>query len=177
VHLLLDVPSDLASSRVMQAIKGKARPRITSCRIGASCARRSGARHLWARGYLVATSSNVTDEVIDEYIRLQGAEPQDEERFRITESEPASCGVGPLVDAKPSPLGQGPDRSLRRGCWRCRTNLNAWCSSSKRLAVSNESYRACSPTRGCAVDTQYETEFDTVLGDTVLLLSPDKRLS
>ena len=43
-------------------------------------------RHLWARGYFVATSGNVTDQVIAEYIRLQGAEPQDEERFRITES-------------------------------------------------------------------------------------------
>jgi len=27
----------------------------------------------------------VTDETIAEYIRLQGAEPQDDERFRITE--------------------------------------------------------------------------------------------
>ena len=43
-------------------------------------------RHLWARGYFVATSGNVTDETVAEYIRLQGAEPQDEERFRITES-------------------------------------------------------------------------------------------
>jgi hypothetical protein len=42
-------------------------------------------RHLWARGYFVATSGNVTDETIAEYIRLQGAEPQDEDRFRITE--------------------------------------------------------------------------------------------
>ena len=28
-------------------------------------------RHLWARGYFVASSGNVTDEVIVEYIRLQ----------------------------------------------------------------------------------------------------------
>jgi len=35
-------------------------------------------RHLWARGYFVATSGNVTDEVIMEYIRLQdAAEPGD----------------------------------------------------------------------------------------------------
>jgi len=32
-------------------------------------------RHLWARGFFVATSGNVTDEVIAEYIRLQGEEP------------------------------------------------------------------------------------------------------
>jgi putative transposase len=29
-------------------------------------------RHLWARGYFAASSGNVTDEVIAEYIRLQG---------------------------------------------------------------------------------------------------------
>jgi putative transposase len=35
-------------------------------------------RHLWARGYFVASSGNVTDEVIQEYIRLQqSGEPQD----------------------------------------------------------------------------------------------------
>jgi putative transposase len=42
-------------------------------------------RHLWARGYFVCTSGNVTDEVIAEYIRTQGAEPQDDAAFKITE--------------------------------------------------------------------------------------------
>src|ERR1700675_1161834 len=33
-------------------------------------------RHLWARGYFVASSGNVTDEIIKEYIRQQeGTEP------------------------------------------------------------------------------------------------------
>jgi len=30
-------------------------------------------RHLWARGYFVASSGNVTDEVIAQYIELQDA--------------------------------------------------------------------------------------------------------
>jgi len=35
-------------------------------------------RHFWARGYFVASSGNVTDEVIMEYIRTQdGIEPAD----------------------------------------------------------------------------------------------------
>ncbi len=35
-------------------------------------------RHLWARGYFVATSGNVTDEVIMEDIKLQDhPEPSD----------------------------------------------------------------------------------------------------
>jgi putative transposase len=42
-------------------------------------------RHLWARGYFVATSGQVTDHVVAEYIRLQGVEPQDDEHFRVSE--------------------------------------------------------------------------------------------
>jgi putative transposase len=39
---------------------------------------------MWARGYFVATSGNVTDEVIQEYIRLQGQEPTSgDENFRV----------------------------------------------------------------------------------------------
>lgn len=44
-------------------------------------------RHVWAGGYFVASSGNVTDEVIQEYIRLQ---EQDEPRdgganFQVTD--------------------------------------------------------------------------------------------
>jgi putative transposase len=83
VHLLLDVPPHLAPSRVMQAVKGKTSHHLLMDR--RKLRESFWGRHLWAHGYFVATSGNVTDEVIAEYIRLQGAEPQDEERFRITE--------------------------------------------------------------------------------------------
>ena len=45
-------------------------------------------RHLWARGYFVAFSGNVTDEAIMEYIRQQeGTEPDDGgDNFLITKS-------------------------------------------------------------------------------------------
>jgi putative transposase len=33
--------------------------------------------HLWARGYFVASSGNVTEEVIAKYIEEQGKEPID----------------------------------------------------------------------------------------------------
>ena len=42
-------------------------------------------RHLWARGYFVCSSGNVTDEVIAHYIKHQDAEPQDDDRFQVTE--------------------------------------------------------------------------------------------
>jgi putative transposase len=42
-------------------------------------------RHLWARGFFVATTGNVTDEVLAKYIELQGAVPQDDDSFRVSE--------------------------------------------------------------------------------------------
>ena len=39
-------------------------------------------RHLWARGYFVASSGNVTDEVILEYIKNQDKERTDD-NFQI----------------------------------------------------------------------------------------------
>ena len=33
--------------------------------------------HLWARGYFTASSGNVTDEVIAEYIQLQSKQKRD----------------------------------------------------------------------------------------------------
>jgi len=43
-------------------------------------------RHLWARGYFAASSGNVTDEVILQYIATQGQEPSEaDEDFKIEE--------------------------------------------------------------------------------------------
>ena len=82
VHLLLSVPPNLAPSRVMQAIKGKTSHHLLAdFRV---LKKEFWGRHLWARGYFVATSGNVTDEVIAKYIEMQDVEAQDDE-FRISE--------------------------------------------------------------------------------------------
>ncbi len=39
-------------------------------------------QHLWARGYWVATSGNVTDEVWKEYIKNQKA-PESDDDFNV----------------------------------------------------------------------------------------------
>jgi putative transposase len=83
VHLLLDVPPSLAPSRVMQAIKGKTSHHLM--RDFRALRKEFWGRHLWARGYFVASSGNVTDDVIAKYIELQGAEPQDDDDFKIDE--------------------------------------------------------------------------------------------
>ncbi len=41
-------------------------------------------RHLWARGFFVASSGNVTDEEVMEYIRTQDTRKKDDD-FRVSE--------------------------------------------------------------------------------------------
>ena len=86
VHLLLSVPPHLSPSRVMQAIKGKTSHHLLQ--EFRRLRKEFWGRHLWARGYFVATSGNVTDEVIMEYIRLQeGTEPSDGgDNFQVTKT-------------------------------------------------------------------------------------------
>ena len=83
VHLLVAVPPKWAPSRVMQAIKGKTSHHLLQDY--RKLRKEFWGRHLWARGYFVASSGNVTDEMIAEYIESQGAEPQDDEEFKISE--------------------------------------------------------------------------------------------
>lgn len=82
VHLLLSVPPTLSPSRVMNAIKGKSSVRLM--RDFRTLNKTFWGRHLWARGYFVATSGNVSDEVIARYIEEQDLEPQDAD-FKVTE--------------------------------------------------------------------------------------------
>ena len=69
VHLLLSVPPHLSASKLLQSIKGRtSRKMLQQFR---RVRKEFWGRHLWARGYFVATSGNVTDEVIAHYIEHQ----------------------------------------------------------------------------------------------------------
>ena len=72
----------MSVSKIMQYLKGKSfRKLMMEFR---QLNKQFWGRHMWARGYYVTTSGNVTDEVIQEYIRLQGQEPPtDDENFRV----------------------------------------------------------------------------------------------
>ena len=83
VHLFLSVPPRLSPSRLMQAIKGKTSHHVLQDHKGLR--REFWGRHLWARGYFVCSSGNITDEVIAQYIELQDVEPQDDRDFRIAD--------------------------------------------------------------------------------------------
>ena len=65
----------------MQAVKGKTSHHLLS--EYRRLKREFWGRHLWARGYFVCSSGNVTDQVIAEYIALQGDESQDDSTFTI----------------------------------------------------------------------------------------------
>ena len=66
VHLLVSKPPPLSESKLVQRIKGKTSYKMMS--EFKTLQQQFWGRHLWARGYFVASSGNVTDEVILEYI-------------------------------------------------------------------------------------------------------------
>lgn len=74
VHVLLSCPPNMSPSKIMQLIKGRTSRKLLM--EFAHLRRQFWGRHLWARGFFVATSGTVTDEVIAEYIRHQDDEPQ-----------------------------------------------------------------------------------------------------
>ncbi len=62
VHVLLSCPPNLSPSKAMQYIKGKSSRKLLM--EFKHLQKEFWGRHLWARGYFVASSGNVTDEVI-----------------------------------------------------------------------------------------------------------------
>ena len=86
VHVLLSCPPTLSPSKIMQYIKGKTSRKLMM--EFKHVQKQYWGRHLWARGYFVATSGNVTDEAIAEYIRGQDStEPSDgDDKFQVTPS-------------------------------------------------------------------------------------------
>ena len=86
VHVLLSCPPNLSASKIMQYIKGKSSRKLMM--EFKHIQKTFWGRHLWARGYFVASIGNVTDEAIMAYIRGQdGTEPKDGgDNFRVPTS-------------------------------------------------------------------------------------------
>ena len=80
VHMLVSIPPNVSVSRAVQFLKGKSSHRLLS-EFGALKKRYWG-QHLWGRGYWVASSGNVTDEVWQKYIEDQKPEEPDD-NFKI----------------------------------------------------------------------------------------------
>src|ERR1019366_10750664 len=80
VHLLISIPPNVSVSRAVQFLKGKSSHRLLS--EYAVLRKRYWGQHLWARGYWVASSGNVTDEVWKKYIEDQKPEEPDDD-FKV----------------------------------------------------------------------------------------------
>ena len=81
IHLFVSVPPHLAISKLVQYLKGKSSYKLMQ--ENKQVSREFWGRHMWGRGYFVATSGNITDEVIIEYIQNQD-EGQKDEDFTIS---------------------------------------------------------------------------------------------
>ena len=72
IHLLVSAPPHLSVSKLVQYIKGYSSRKLQMEYKGIN--KQFWGQHLWARGYFAASSGNITDEVIAEYIRTQDIE-------------------------------------------------------------------------------------------------------
>ena len=80
VHLLIGVPPQISVSRAVQYLKGKSSHKLLS--EYEVLRKRYWGQHLWARGYWVASSGNVTDEIWKKYIEDQKPDEPDDD-FRV----------------------------------------------------------------------------------------------
>ncbi len=81
VHLLLSVPPNRSVSEVVQRLKGRS-SRLLLEEYN-ELRRQFWGRHLWARGYFAASTGNVTDEIIKQYIESQELDDGDDDEFSI----------------------------------------------------------------------------------------------
>ena len=82
VHLFVGYPPQMAVSKLVQRLKGKSSylllGEFTELR------RKFWGQRMWGRGYFVASTGNVTDEVVMAYIEGQDKE-RAEDQFRVSE--------------------------------------------------------------------------------------------
>ena len=84
IHLLVSVPPNVSVSDLMQRVKGRSSRKMLD-EFG-ELRKQFWGQHLWARGYFAASSGNVTDEIIKQYIESQGEDfPSDDKDFRVGE--------------------------------------------------------------------------------------------
>ena len=80
IHMLIGIPPQISVSRAVQFLKGKSSHKLLS--EFSQLRKRYWGQHLWARGYWVASSGNVTDEMWKEYIKNQQP-PDPDDDFHV----------------------------------------------------------------------------------------------
>ncbi len=66
IHVLVSCPPTIAPSKLVQLMKGKSSFRVQQ--EFPEIKKRYWGQHMWGRGYFVATSGSVSDEIIKEYL-------------------------------------------------------------------------------------------------------------
>ena len=72
VHLLISAPPHISVSKIVQYMKGNTSRKLLM--EYKELNKQFWGQHLWPRGYFAASSGNVTDEIIIEYIKNQDIE-------------------------------------------------------------------------------------------------------
>ena len=80
IHIFVSAPPQISVSDLVKSIEGKTSRKLLM--EFKTLSRQLGGRHLWAHRYFGASSGNVTDEVIMEFIEQPGREPPDAD-FKI----------------------------------------------------------------------------------------------
>jgi len=80
VHILVSTTPKMSISQLVQKLKGTSSHKLFQ--EYAHLRKQYWGQHLWSRGYFVATTGTVTDEVIKEYIANQDNDLADDD-FRI----------------------------------------------------------------------------------------------
>ena len=82
VHLLVSLPPRVSVSKYVQRVKGRSSRRMME--EYRELNKMYWGRHMWARGYFAASTGNVTDEIIAEYIEQQSRmTPEAVEEFSV----------------------------------------------------------------------------------------------
>ena len=82
IHLLVSVPPHLSASKLVQYLKGNTSRKLQM--EYKELNKQFWGRHMWARGYFVASSGNIIDDVIREYIKDQDLqEKSNSDNFEI----------------------------------------------------------------------------------------------
>ena len=84
VHLLVSAPPSLSVSDLMKRVNGRSARKLLQ--EYTELKQQFWGRHLWARGYFAASSGNVTDKVIQQYIESQGEQPPEaDDNFKVVD--------------------------------------------------------------------------------------------
>ncbi len=82
IHMLVSIPPHISVSKLMQYIKGRTGRKLMQ--EYEHLRKRYYGGHLWSRGFYSATSGNITDQMIMEYVKHQDRENETDDNFEIS---------------------------------------------------------------------------------------------